>query len=88
MLDTCPKQRSCGAYWPMWTDAVGPEEVGVAIAAAAYIPLTTNYPGTKNCKYSKREIEIMRCSSNVHDLIYRQVKRDLSSCKHAFCGTN
>lgn len=80
MLNRCPKEKSCGTRYPVWTDATAPTEVSVVTAATAY----KVYYG--DCKHELYPIEIMRCSEIPNDIVYKQVKYDSSRCVTAFCG--
>lgn len=77
----CPKVKSCGTWFPLWTDASDPEKVGVVTGAYAY---EAYYDG--QCAKTSWPIEIMRCSKSTNDLIYRQVTYDFPSCSIAFCS--
>lgn len=82
MLNKCPKWFSCGAYGPMWTEEVVPETIGVAIESYAYVVYK------HRCKDSTYKIDVMRCSEEPHDLIYRQSRYQHAHCNYAFCGMN
>ena len=81
MLDSCPKWKSCGTYYPLWTDEKMPTQIGVV--NTIYI-----YGVWKNdCKWVLREISVMRCSwDSPNDLIYNGLGLDTRACSEAFCG--
>ena len=80
MLDSCPKRKSCGAYYPLWTDERMPTQIGVEAIVKVY--------GVDvGCKTLTRSIKVMRCSWNSpHDLIYKQTNDYTHNCIEAFCG--
>ena len=56
ILNVCPKDKSCGTYTPLWTDADAPMIVGQIHTVDAY----GVYDG--DCKYAKLKVQTMRCT--------------------------
>ena len=92
MLNKCPKNHSCGANLPYWTDAAMPSDVGVPTNITVYGSWSDDY--SSNCKLHTAQVEVMRCSmSTDHDFIYRYTGVNSryntaypSTCYLAFCG--
>ena len=82
MLNSCPKYRSCGAIYPLWSDDEMPDEIGKITVAYAYEVKFSN------CRTWIRAMQVMRCSWNTdHDLIYKYIGADINDqCSSAFCG--
>lgn len=80
MLDRCPKYQSCGAKYPYWTNERVPAAVGVPYTIKAY-----GVFGECSDDFTIKML-IMRCSSSVNDIIYRQISEFYDSCSSAFCG--
>ena len=80
MLNTCPKDNSCGASLPMWTDEAMPVEIGKESLIYAYEVAIL-------CKIQARAILVMRCSLDTdHDYIYKYQGEYVDTCSSAFCG--
>ena len=81
MLDSCPKWRSCGTFYPLWTDEKMPTQIGVVNKIYIY------GVWKDDCKWVLREMEVMRCSwDSQNDLIYNRLSADTKTCSEAFCG--
>ena len=84
MLNFCPPMRSCGTYFPMWTDEEAPAEVLSLATISAY----GRYYDV-DCKHYIFDVQVMRCSLDTdYDLIYRLNGDYMSACGFAFCGMN
>ena len=82
MLNTCPKQMSCGTNWPFWTDAPVPTLIGLVQNVTAY------GVGGLDCKAWSLPIQVMRCSwLDNDDIVYRYTGQYYDTCYFAFCGT-
>ena len=89
LLDHCvPSYRysgdsgSCGTVAALWSDDPMPSSIGFVS--------TINVYGSyrNNCKwYSDTQCEVMRCSNEAHDYIYR-ILSARSDCYYGFCGMN
>ena len=86
MLSKCPRQYSCGANIPYWTDEPMPTAIGIPTRVTAYASLSWDYNDA--CKYFNIQIEVMRCSLTDHDFIYRHpdVNDYNGTCWATFCG--
>ena len=81
MLNSCPKENSCGTAIPFWSD----ERMPKALAREATV--TVYGASGDNCKKYVREVKVIRCSWDTsHDLIYKQTAKLDTDCKEAFCG--
>ena len=88
LLDHCVpsywgnNKGSCGTGAALWSDDPMPKSIGFVS--------TINVYGShvNRCKfYSEAQCEVMRCSNEAHDYIYR-VLSATSGCPYGFCGMN
>ena len=87
MLNTCPPEKSCGTWYPIWTDEEAPEDVLSPAAINVYASYYQPGGVSSWCKYNTHLVEVMRCSLDTdYDLIYRYIGGYISSCDAAFCG--
>ena len=89
-MNKCPKVKSCGSYYGMWTDEDMPTNIGVPMHVTAYGSASHDY--SRECKHWTIQVEVMRCSLIDHDFIYRYISTHVystkypDSCVFAFCG--
>ena len=82
ILNTCPKDHSCGTHSPVWTNASMPVEVGKLSFIYAYRVLGGD------CTFRELPLEVIRCSMDTDcDYIYRYSADYITgTCSIAFCG--
>ena len=82
ILNTCPPIKSCGTLYPLWSDDVPPQRVGVKQTIYVY------QVSFNECRAEKYPLQVIRCSE--HDFIYKHVhvSSPLSNfvCANAFCA--
>ncbi|KAF6016429.1 hypothetical protein EB796_025270 [Bugula neritina] len=83
LLDSCPKYKSCGSLYPLWSDEPMPTKVGVVSTIKMYAVVGNN------CKKAALDLQVMRCSPRKNDYIYVTAKPSVKKnykCSDAFCG--
>ena len=84
LLNECPVANSCGTQIPIWSDADMPTAIQVPTTIEAYG--STWSPGSFEnfCQAMKLKLEVMRCSYEPNDYVYKFDGRVL--CAMAFCS--
>ena len=88
LLDHCipsywsNNRGSCGTGAALWSNDQMPKSIGSVTTINVYGSYNSN------CKwYSGAQCEVMRCSNEAHDYIYR-ILSATSTCNYGFCGMN
>ena len=84
LLNECPVANSCGTQIPIWSNADMPTAIQVPTTIEAYG--STWSPGSFEnfCQAMKLKLEVMRCSYEPNDYVYKFDGRVL--CAMAFCS--
>lgn len=84
MLNKCPLSNSCGTQIPIWSDAELPSQVLSPKAIDAYGSTRSKGSPESFCKAMKVKFQVMRCSQEPGDIVYRFDGRVF--CNMAFCS--
>lgn len=85
LLNHCVTTRSCGGFWPLWSDdpRSTPSEVGIRSTFTLY-GVAMRYPSS--CRHYKYEdlMTAIRCSDAPNDYVYHY--DGIEYCDSSFCG--